>query len=83
MIGSLGLKGCDLMKVDIEGAEYDALVGAGEVLRRGVIRNLAIEVHESTLAQRGLSWQPVHETLLDSNYRWSGARDPWIYSFAA
>jgi FkbM family methyltransferase len=73
---------CDLMKVDIEGAEYDAFMGAQEVLKRGVIRHMAIEVHDSILARRGLSWNRTHQVLSECGYRSAHKRSPWIYSFA-
>jgi hypothetical protein len=72
---------CDLMKVDIEGAEYDALVGAEEELRRGVVRHMAIEVHDSILERRGLSWNRAHQVISSCGYKSANKRDPWVYSF--
>jgi FkbM family methyltransferase len=78
---AIGIDQCDLMKVDIEGAEYDALTGAQDVLRRGVIRHMAIEVHGSILKRRGLSWDQAHEVILKCGYRSTERRDPSMYSF--
>ena len=41
-----GIDGCDLMKVDIEGAEYDVFMGARDILQTGVIRNIALEISQ-------------------------------------
>jgi FkbM family methyltransferase len=81
LFASLGVKRCDLMKVDIEGAEYDVLTGAREVLKGGTIRNMTIEIHDSILERRGLSWSRTHEVLLECGYIATNERDSNVYSF--
>jgi FkbM family methyltransferase len=79
-----GLEKCDLMKVDIEGAEYDLFIGARRVLERGMIRTIALEFHPSILKQRGLSHDDLgrlisscgYNYLGDSIYRWNEPRSP-------
>jgi FkbM family methyltransferase len=78
---SIEMDQCDLMKVDIEGAEYDLLMGAQEVLKRGVIRHMVIEAHDSILARRGLSWERTHQVVSECGYRLANQRNPWVYSF--
>jgi FkbM family methyltransferase len=72
---------CDLMKMDIEGAEYDALWGRDELLKSGAIRHLCIEVHDRALVRRSLSWEPIHQLLTRCGYEWDGNRDPRVYRF--
>ncbi len=72
---------CDLMKMDIEGAEYDSLTGAREVLKRGIIRHMIIEVHDSILERRGLSWSRTHEVILECGYRSTEICNRTVYSF--
>ena len=79
---SIEMHQCDLMKMDIEGAEYDALMGAQEVLKRGVIRHITIEVHDSILERRGLSWDCTHQAISECGYRLANKCNPWVYTFA-
>jgi FkbM family methyltransferase len=78
---STGLDTCDLMKVDIEGAEYDVFMNAGDILKRGLIRNIALEIHEPCLARRGLSGSRLHECLLDCGYKMNEAHENRVYNF--
>ena len=82
LFASIEVKRCDFMKMDIEGAEDDALTGAQEVLKRGIIRHMTIEVHHSILERRGLSWSRAHEVILECGYRSTDERDRTVYSFA-
>jgi FkbM family methyltransferase len=43
----------DLMKVDIEGFEYEALLGSRSVFEEMRVRELALELHPTILAKRG------------------------------
>ncbi|MBL8227485.1 MAG: FkbM family methyltransferase [Bryobacterales bacterium] len=74
---------CDLMKVDIEGAEYDVFMEAGEVLCKGIIRHLALEFHESILESRGLRAAVLHDFIIRSGYRVNRDLGPSVYSFCA
>jgi FkbM family methyltransferase len=70
---------CQLMKVDIEGAEYDAFLAAGELLRSGLIRNIALEIHNTILARRGVSGGRLHEFMLACGYRLNDELGNWVY----
>lgn len=76
-----GIEHCDLMKVDIEGAEYDAFAGSSDVLKQGVIHHISVEVHDSILEKRKVSWGTIHEQIRSCGYRSSHHGDPWVYSF--
>lgn len=46
-----GIERIDLIKMDIEGAEWGAICGGIEMLKRGVVRSMIIEVHEEILGE--------------------------------
>jgi FkbM family methyltransferase len=81
LLKELEVPHCDLIKIDIEGAECDALMASRDVFRRGVIRNIVVEVHYSILRARGLTWEPVHRFLMECGYLPKQA-SPQVYSFA-
>jgi FkbM family methyltransferase len=81
LIYRLGLTRCDLMKVDIEGAEYDVFLSAAKILRKGIFQNIALEIHHSILEHRGLSANDLHKHLLESGYELHTDLGNWVYSF--
>ena len=75
------LERCDLMKVDIEGAEYDVFMEAGDVLTAGTITTIALEFHPSVLERRGLSQNDLGRFIEACGYTYLGdsvysRRDP-------
>ena len=58
----------DLMKMDIEGFEYEALFGAEALLRSGQIRALALELHPPAMLARGLDPARLVKLLNDCGY---------------
>src|SRR4029077_2227849 len=82
LFASIQLKRCDLMKMDIEGAEYDALLGAQEMLKRGIIRHMTIDVDDSILERRGLTWGRPHGVILECGYRPSDNGECKVYSLS-
>jgi len=68
LLPRIGVESCDLMKVDIEGAEYDVFMSATEILKKGTIRHIALEFHDSILRKRGLSPDALHNKMIDSGY---------------
>lgn len=76
-----GIDHCDLMKVDIEGAEYDVFTAAGTILRKGIVKNIALEMHHSILESRGLSAIQVHNQLLACGYSLITQDSSSIYRF--
>ena len=59
---ALGESGCGVIKIDVEGHEHEALLGAGELLASGGVRDL---VFESTWEYPGRA----HSLLLAAGYR--------------
>ncbi len=82
LLQKTGIERCDLMKVDVEGAEYEVLMGAEDVLRRGLIKNIAVEYHDAILARRGVSGRDLHEWILGCGYSSNDSPGPKVYSFA-
>jgi FkbM family methyltransferase len=76
---SIPITTCDFMKVDIEGAEWDVFMGAGEVLRRGIIRRFALDIHNGILAARGIRGRDLHEFVLSCGYALDDSLGPWVY----
>jgi FkbM family methyltransferase len=58
----------DLMKMDIEGFEYEAILGAKELFRAHRVRKLALELHTSILRKRGLNPQDIVSFLREAGY---------------
>jgi Methyltransferase FkbM domain len=69
------------MKVDIEGAEYDVFMGAGDILRSGIVSNIALEIHSTILKMRGLSGTDLHQKILDAGYTLHSELGNWVYTF--
>ncbi len=76
-----GLGGIDLVKVDIEGAEYSVFTSASEILRTGQLRHIALEYHDTTLRRRGLSSEDLHRHILSCGYRMNDSLGPTVYEF--
>lgn len=58
----------DVMKIDIEGYEYEAVLGAMELFRSQMVRRVLIEIHENLLSARGRSPQDITDFLLSCGY---------------
>lgn len=64
----------DMMKIDVEGHEFDVLKGARELLlsRKPV---LSLEVHPGALSHRGISPLEIAQFLEDAGYRFQDMRN--------
>jgi FkbM family methyltransferase len=58
-----------LMKLDIEGYEYEAILGSRDLFAGGVIEHIALELHPSILAQRGKSGDDIITFLKECGYQ--------------
>jgi hypothetical protein len=58
----------DLMKVDIEGFEYEALLGSRSVFEEKRVRVLALELHPTILAARGKEVRDIVTMIEDAGY---------------
>ncbi len=62
---------CDLMKVDVEGAEYEAILGSRNLFQQKRIKAIALEIHPSLLNSRGLSADEICQFLESCGYQLS------------
>ena len=58
----------DLIKIDIEGFEYEAILGSKELFSQGRVRNIALELHDSTLFRRGKKMEDITRFLESCGY---------------
>jgi FkbM family methyltransferase len=64
-----GVNRIDLMKMDIEGFEYEAILGSKELFRDGVVRAFALELHPPVIRGRGLDPDELVRFLTGCGYR--------------
>jgi FkbM family methyltransferase len=58
----------DLMKVDVEGFEYEALLGSPEVFQERKVRALALELHPKILSDRKRDAKDITMMLAECKY---------------
>jgi len=58
-----------LLKMDIEGSEYDAILGSPSVFQDGLIENLALELHPEALQRQGRTADEILAFLAEHGYR--------------
>lgn len=64
-----GVKVVDLLKVDIEGSEYEALLGSPRLFQECRIKALALELHPTILADRGKDAEDIVALLTGAGYQ--------------
>lgn len=79
LLDELGLMQVDVMKMDIEGFEYEAVMGAVEVFQHKRIKALAIEIHGERLRDRGRDPMAVVRVLEAAGYRLETPHGCWVY----
>lgn len=68
-----GITTCDLLKVDIEGYEYEAILGSRELFTSHRVKAIALELHPNHLAKRGLSEKEIIDFLSSCGYSLSSS----------
>jgi FkbM family methyltransferase len=68
-----------LMKMDIEGAEYEAILGSQELFRSGIVKALALELHPDIIRRRGHDPDRINSTLHECGYRPASLPGPAVY----
>jgi len=68
MLKSLGVTRIKLMKIDVEGLEYEVILGSRDVFAARVIENIALELHPDVLEHRGKSASEIWTFLLENGY---------------
>ncbi len=69
LFDDLNLSRVTLMKIDVEGFEYEVIMGGTAILQQDCIENIALELHPSILQQRGKSDAEIIAKLEDCGYR--------------
>jgi len=62
------LTSVDVMKIDVEGYEYEAILGSKELFRSRKVDRVLIEVHDNLLNSRGLCAQDISDFLISCGY---------------
>ena len=68
LLDQQGLQTVDLMKMDIEGFEYEAILGSRRVFEHRRIRALALELHSTILQDRGKDAADITDMLMACGY---------------
>jgi FkbM family methyltransferase len=69
LLASRGIERVDLLKMDIEGFEYEAILGSPELFRSRRIRALALELHGRALVERSRAPEDILAFLRSCGYR--------------
>jgi FkbM family methyltransferase len=64
-----GIDSIDLLKIDVEGFEFEVLSGAVQLLRSKKIKALVFESNQPVLRSLGKTAQPVYDILASHSYR--------------
>jgi len=64
-----GVTHCDLLKIDIEGWEYEAVLGSRTLFESGLVRAIALELHPRALTSRGLEITAITDFLTECGYQ--------------
>lgn len=75
LLEAAGATRCDLLKLDVEGAEVDVLRGARRALAEGLFKAVVVELHPRLLEARGETSAGLRELLVSHGYRLAGADD--------
>jgi len=68
LLQELEVKHIDLIKIDIEGWEWEAIMGSPELFRSGRIKNIFLELHTHILDQRGFDYRELESLLQSAGY---------------
>lgn len=79
IICDFNLDKVDVIKIDIEGFEYNALLSADESLSKKIIKNLFIEIHPHYLTEIGQSEDMLVEFMVSKGYKFKRITD--VYHF--
>jgi len=68
ILGKAGIQAVDLMKMDIEGFEYEAITGAEKLFKEKRIQALALEMHFDLMRARGKDFKKLESLLRNHGY---------------
>lgn len=76
VLAASGVERVDLMKIDVEGFEWEAILGSLPLFKTGAVRAVIVEFHPSILAARGLAADDLRQRLIDCGYAVAGDYAP-------
>jgi FkbM family methyltransferase len=79
VLAAAGISRVDLLKMDIEGWEYEGILGSRPLFEAGVIRALCLELHTGHLRARGLDSRPIVDFLIACGYRHASEFDSLVF----
>jgi FkbM family methyltransferase len=79
LIETRNLDRIDLVKIDVEGAEYEIITASRAALASGVIKAISLEYHPTILKARGLSMDDIHQVLLECGFELEPGGENSIY----
>ena len=74
------IKNIKLMKVDIEGLEYEAILGSQNLFKQNVIENIALELHPSIIEKRNNRVNDIIDFLSEAGYKVNNKYPTLVYS---
>ena len=74
------IKNIKLMKVDIEGLEYEAILGSQNLFKQNVIENIALELHPSIIEKRNNIVNDIIDFLSEAVYKVNNKYPTLVYS---
>jgi FkbM family methyltransferase len=72
----------NLLKMDIEGWEYEAILGSRPLFETGVIRAITVELHADHLRARGLDFKPIVDFLQGCGYKSVADSETLVFALA-
>jgi len=72
LLKDAGFASVDVMKVDIEGYEYEAILGSPALFQQHRIRILLLELHPNQISSRGLDPTSIERFLINCGYAQDG-----------
>jgi hypothetical protein len=69
LFASKRIERVDLLKMDIEGYEYEAVLGSKEVFSARKVNRIALELHPELLSRRGKNAGEITDFLTSCGYR--------------
>ena len=71
-----GVSSVKLIKIDVEGYEYNVLKGLAASFKKHIVKNLIIEVHPTLMPNYQTSIYHVYKILKNNSFKWEELREP-------
>jgi FkbM family methyltransferase len=83
IVAKSGIVRIDLLKMDIEGWEHEAVLGSRALFESGQIRALTIELHDDHLRARGLTSKPIVDFLIGCGYQRASEFETLVFTLSS